>query len=104
MIDKDCEDVPDYFKCPISWEKLENPVVTVEGHSYEKWAIEKWFITQETSPITGLQMEDYTLVHNYALKEALDDYCIRKNKWKKIKLDIEKYLTKSEYDLCDLKK
>lgn len=27
------ETYPNYFKCPISWEKMENPVITNEGHS-----------------------------------------------------------------------
>ncbi len=30
------DSVPNYFKCPISWEKMENPVVSMEGHRYFK--------------------------------------------------------------------
>lgn len=26
------ENFPSYFKCPISWEKMENPVISMEGH------------------------------------------------------------------------
>lgn len=98
------ENYPDYFKCPISWEKLENPVVSMEGHSYEKWAIDKWLLNQETSPITGLVLSDHTLISNYALKSAIDDYNKKLLKWRRIKQELIKYLTKTEYDLNDLKK
>jgi hypothetical protein len=27
------ENMPNYFRCPISWEKMETPVVSMEGHS-----------------------------------------------------------------------
>ena len=104
IINAESEDFPDYYKCPISWEKLSNPVVSCEGHSYEKWAIDKWLLTQETSPITGLTLESHNLIHNYALKSAMDDYIRRNSKWKRIKQDMSKFLTKSEYDLNDLKK
>lgn len=100
----EADNYPDYFKCPISWEKLENPVVSMEGHSYEKWAIDKWFINQELSPITGLILDYFTIISNYALKSAIDDYNKKVVKWKKIKIELSKYLTKSEYDLNDLKK
>lgn len=98
------ESVPNYYKCPISWERMENPVVTMEGHSYERWAIEKWLYNQQTSPITGLVLNDYTLINNYTLKSALDDFQKRQIKLKKTKVDLQKFLTKCEYDLNDLKK
>ena len=104
VYESEVENYPDYFKCPISWEKLENPVVSMEGHSYEKWAIDKWLINQETSPITGLVLEDNTLISNYALKSAIDDFNKKILKWKKLKQELLKYITKSEYDLNDLKK
>ena len=30
--ESNAENVPSYFKCPISWEKMESPVVSMEGH------------------------------------------------------------------------
>jgi hypothetical protein len=104
FIEKEVEVYPDYFKCPISWEKIENPVVSSEGHSYEKWAIDKWLHSQDTSPITGLFLSNQTLIPNYALKSAIDDYIRRITKWRKRRNEIMKYVTKSEYDLNDLKK
>ena len=71
---------------------------------YEKWAIEKWLKTQQTSPITGLLLTDNTLINNYTLKSAMDDFQKRQLKLKKNKIDLQKFLTKCEYDLSDLKK
>ncbi len=71
---------------------------------YEKWAIEKWLINQNHSPITGLILSDHTLVNNYTFKSAIDDFNKRQNKFKKQKSEIQKFMTKCEYDLNDLKK
>jgi hypothetical protein len=83
---------------------MESPVVSAEGHSYDKWAIEKWLETQHSSPITGLILQDQTLINNYALKSAIDDFTIKQIKHRKISTEIHKYITKCEYDLSDLKK
>lgn len=83
---------------------MENPVVSSEGHSYEKWAIDKWLTTQNKSPITGLEFDDHKMIHNYTLKYAIDDFCLRQIKMKKMKIDLQKFLMKCEYDLTDLKK
>ncbi len=83
---------------------MENPVVSMEGHSYDKWAIEKWLYVHQTSPITGLILNDNNLVNNYTLKSAIDDYIMRQNRIKKNRIEFQKFLTKCEYDLNDLKK
>lgn len=104
LIKLDFESLPDYFKCPISWEKLSDPVITNEGHSYERWAIEKWLVRQDTSPITGLKLTDYNVLPNYALKSAVDDYFKKSKKWSLIKDQLLKFVTKSDFDMNDLKK
>ncbi len=104
LIKLDFESLPDYFKCPISWEKLSDPVITNEGHSYERWAIEKWLVRQDTSPITGLKLTDYSVLPNYALKSAVDDYVKKCKKWSLIKDQLLKFVTKSDFDMNDLKK
>lgn len=46
-------DVPDFLKCPISDELMEDPVVIQSGHTYEKAMIEKHFKKNgATDPIT----------------------------------------------------
>jgi hypothetical protein len=47
-------EAPSSFFCPITLEMMQNPVSTVDGHTYEKVAIEQWFASgQDTSPKTG---------------------------------------------------
>jgi hypothetical protein len=43
-----CESVgvaPDEYLCPITGEMMSDPVIALDGHSYERSAIEKWFKT-----------------------------------------------------------
>jgi len=103
-VESGSESMPNYLKCPISWEKMDNPVITNEGHSYEKWALEKWLNNQNTSPVTGLVLTDRTLTNNYNLKSSIDDFHKKQNRMKKLKIEFQKFITKSEYDLNDLKK
>ncbi len=66
--------------------------------------MEKWLNNQNTSPVTGLVLTDRTLINNYNLKASIDDFHKRQNRIKKLKIDFQKFITKSEYDLNDLKK
>ena len=43
----------DYFSCPITLSKMSDPVVTSDGQTYERTAIEDWLKTHDTSPLTG---------------------------------------------------
>ena len=43
----------DYFSCPITLTKMSDPVVTSDGQTYERTAIEDWLKTHDTSPLTG---------------------------------------------------
>ena len=53
-------EIPHEFKCPISREIMTDPVVTSDGHTYERSIIEQWFLTTTTSPLTGLQVLNRT--------------------------------------------
>lgn len=44
------------FTCPITREIMEDPVVTADGHSYERRAIEEWLQRKWTSPVTGQRL------------------------------------------------
>jgi hypothetical protein len=35
---------------------MRNPVCTVDGHTFEREAIEQWLISHDTSPLTGLRL------------------------------------------------
>jgi len=50
------------------------PMVTCDGHTYEKQAIKQWLERNTTSPRTGLVLRSNRLVPNYALKGAIDSF------------------------------
>ena len=63
--------------CPISCEIMKDPVVSIDGWTYERVCIEQWFATgKQTSPATNV-LSHTTLVPNNSLRvmirEFLDD-------------------------------
>ncbi|EQC28381.1 hypothetical protein SDRG_13928 [Saprolegnia diclina VS20] len=72
----------DSFICPITHDVMDDPVVTTDGHSYERSAIEEWISTsregapgrQVTSPATNLPLRSLQLIPNLALKRAIGEY------------------------------
>ena len=61
--------------CPITGELFADPVLLVgDGHTYERAAVEQWFAQgKRTSPLTGAELSDLTLVPNFALRRQVDD-------------------------------
>ena len=45
----------------------------VDGHTYERSAIEQWLKTHNTSPTTGLELESKQLNPNYSLRSLIRD-------------------------------
>jgi hypothetical protein len=61
--------IPDEFICPITLEKMEDPVTISDGHTYERYAIENWFERgNRTSPSTNVPLLDLTIRPNAYLK------------------------------------
>ena len=60
-------DPPADFKCPISKELMDDPVVTDGGGTYERECIEEWLSTRNTDPETNAELESRRLVPNRAL-------------------------------------
>jgi 3-hydroxyacyl-CoA dehydrogenase len=58
------------FNCPISMTRMTDPVVAMDGHTYERSSILQWFSTKSTSPMTGLSIGT-TLVPNFTLKKYI---------------------------------
>lgn len=70
-------DMLELLECPISYELMEDPVITVStGHSFERNAIEEWFRTHNTHPLTRqtLTPAEKELKPNYSLKGIIDHY------------------------------
>ena len=51
-----------------------DPVQTADGHTFERGAIERWFQTRVTSPLTNQQLGTRALVPNYNLRRLIQDF------------------------------
>ena len=69
--------IPDGFMCPISHGVMTNPVMTVDGHTYERFHIVQWLLEHDTSPLTNEKLESLQLKPNYALKKAIESWQAR---------------------------
>eukprot|EP01047_Picozoa_sp_COSAG01_P096564 COSAG01_NODE_27044_length_696_cov_0.993300_1_plen_207_part_01 len=65
---------PEAFLCPISHEIMADPVCAADGHSYERTAIETWFRTKQTSPMTNDAMASTVLTPNRLLKSQIGEW------------------------------
>ena len=62
------------FKCPITQQIMEEPVITPYGTSYEKSAIIDWIKKNKTDFETKKTLTEDMLVTNHILKVAIKDY------------------------------
>ena len=67
---------PDYLTCGITMELFRDPVVTTLGHSYERSAIEEWFASHSTDPLTGAALADKTLTPVHRLRSAAEAWAL----------------------------
>jgi hypothetical protein len=67
--------LPEEFHCPITHEIMKDPVIAIDGHSYERSAIQEWFRRgQETSPRTNDPLQSQQLYPNHALRNVIEKY------------------------------
>lgn len=59
------------LECPITMDRMRDPVLAPDGYSYERAAIERWLADHGTSPITREPMSTSQLVTNRALVAIL---------------------------------
>ncbi|EQC28378.1 hypothetical protein SDRG_13925 [Saprolegnia diclina VS20] len=64
----------DAFTCAITHDVMTDPVVTADGQSYERAAIERWLTDHDTSPATNQRLPSRALLPNVALKKAIDEH------------------------------
>ena len=65
------EEPPAEFVCPITMLPMLEPVVTADGQTYERHAIQGWLLTHNTSPATGAVLPHKELAPNFALRKAI---------------------------------
>ena len=61
----------DYFRCPISFEIMCNPVLTITGHTFDKESIQKHLKKNNTNPLTNEVLTDITLTPNNIIKNYI---------------------------------
>lgn len=68
-------DIPNEYLCPILLQLMEDPVMTEDGQTFDRSAIEQWFRTNTNkSPLTGARLSSTRLIPNFALKKLIEDY------------------------------
>jgi hypothetical protein len=60
--------------CPITHERMKEPVLAADGHTYERCSIEKWMQSHQTSPMTGAPLAHRYLTQNFVLRRIIDSY------------------------------
>lgn len=66
--------IPFSAKCPITLCLIKDPVMTCDGQTYERAAIEQWFKSgKKISPITGLPLKNTNLIPNILLKSLIEE-------------------------------
>ena len=59
------------FACPITHELMRDPVVTADGMTYERTAIERWLIQHDTSPLTGTRLPHTQVIPNVLMRSVI---------------------------------
>lgn len=72
--------IPNEWLCPITLSLMRDPVIAVDGHTYERSAMEEWFVAATVanrpvrSPKTNEILASKMLVSNHGLRSVMEDY------------------------------
>eukprot|EP00300_Choanocystis_sp_HF-7_P036293 c52136_g1_i1.p1 GENE.c52136_g1_i1~~c52136_g1_i1.p1 ORF type:complete len:235 (+),score=36.02 c52136_g1_i1:41-745(+) len=73
MLPDDIE-IPSEMICPITQEIMLDPVIAIDGHSYEHQAMKSWLSNHNTSPKTNEQLISKILIPNIALRSRIHSF------------------------------
>lgn len=75
----DVVDTPRQFVCPVTHRIMEDPVTTMDGQIYERYAIEEWFRRKKiTSPMTGLVLPSLEVRPDDKLRDSINNFLRRR--------------------------
>lgn len=60
-------------KCPISGSLFVDPVLALDGFTYERAAIARWFVSRQTSPMTRAVLESRALIAHVAMQQIVEE-------------------------------
>ena len=66
--------IPQHFFCCITQDVMTDPVQTIDGHIYDRQAIERWFQHNHTSPLTGLLLISTVLGPQDELRKQIEEF------------------------------
>jgi len=72
------DDIPNELICPITEEIFFDPVMTSDGQTYERKAIEIWLRDHDTSPISNSKLPNKNLIPNFVIKKLVNDFFNKK--------------------------
>ena len=68
-------EAPENLCCPISMELMTQPVLSADGFTYDRHAIEAWLARgKTTSPTTGAPLAHTMLTPNHLVKSMIAEY------------------------------
>ncbi|KAK3128144.1 hypothetical protein QOZ80_6BG0457550 [Eleusine coracana subsp. coracana] len=68
--------IPDEFRCPISLELMQDPVIVSSGQTYERSCIQKWLDSgHKTCPKMQQPLSHTSLTPNFVLKSLISQWC-----------------------------
>lgn len=75
FFNKNYDDIPDEFLCPITHEIMMEPVVCTDGFTYERRAIVEWFMAGKlTSPMTNERLSSTSFKMNNDIRNKIHDF------------------------------
>ncbi|HQY22132.1 MAG TPA: ankyrin repeat domain-containing protein [Gammaproteobacteria bacterium] len=66
--------IPEKYRCSITGQIMMEPVFTSDGHTYEREKIDEWLQTHNTSPKTGVNLENKNLTVNHDKRSDISDF------------------------------
>lgn len=65
--------LPRSIFCPITNMPMLDPVITSDGHSYERQSILQWFKKKKNSPVTGKMLHTCIIIPNHNLRNTISE-------------------------------
>eukprot|EP00824_Muranothrix_gubernata_P008162 TRINITY_DN2045_c1_g1_i3.p1 TRINITY_DN2045_c1_g1~~TRINITY_DN2045_c1_g1_i3.p1 ORF type:complete len:686 (+),score=118.98 TRINITY_DN2045_c1_g1_i3:307-2058(+) len=66
--------IPHDFMCPITHHLMLDPVLCMDGRTYERAALEQWLRDHDTSPLTGETLSSKLILPNHTLRSVIQDF------------------------------
>lgn len=63
-----------HYRCPITGKIMRDPVLTADGYTYEREAIAKWLIYNDTNPLTYELLVNKNLIPNHPVRNIIQDF------------------------------